>query len=273
MSAQTKMVQAEGARLHVRMAGPEQAPAVVLLHGFPLHGGMWDAQVDALAKDWRVIVPDFRGHGQSEVGDGQYAIDFFVDDLLAVLDSTTSGPVVACGLSMGGYVLLRALERAPERFRAVVLADTRSGTDRDPARLKRIEGIRTLRAEGAAGYAEGFAKSALGKTTLEQRPEVVTAVRAMAAAGDPRGLIGALLAMAGRTDTTDGAGQVAVPALVIVGDEDALTPPDHARELATRIKEARLVVIPGAGHLTPMEAPEEFTAALRGFLEGLSAPG
>jgi pimeloyl-ACP methyl ester carboxylesterase len=273
VSAKTKTVQADGARLHVRLAGPQGAPEIVLLHGFPLHGRMWDAQVDALAEDWRVIVPDFRGHGKSEVGDGQYAIDFFVDDLFAVLDATASGPAVACGLSMGGYVLLRALEREPERFRAVVLAGTRAGTDRDPARLKRFEGVRTLRAEGAAGYAEGFAKAALGKTTLEKRPEVVKAVRAMAAAGDPRGLIGALLAMAGRTDTSDGAGRLAVPALVVVGEEDGLTPPDHSRELATRIKGARLVVIPGAGHLTPLETPAEFTAALRGFLDALSAPG
>ena len=94
----------------------------------------------------------------------------------------------------------------------------------------------------------------------------------MAAAGDPRGLSGALLAMAGRTDTTDSLDHLAVPALVIVGDEDALTPTDHSRELATRIKEARLVVIPGAGHLSPLEAPAEFNAALLGFLGGLPAP-
>jgi 3-oxoadipate enol-lactonase len=269
-SEKSTEVQADGASLHVRLAGPEKGPALVLLHGFPLHGGMWDAQVDALAKQWRVIVPDFRGHGKSEVGDGQYAMDFFADDLFAVLDATADGPVVACGLSMGGYVLLRAVERDRERFRALVLADTRSGNDKDDIRLKRLEGVRILRTKGAAGYADAFVKTALGKTTHATRPEVVAAVKEMASGNDPKGLVGAQLAMASRTDTTDILADLHMPTLVVVGDEDALTPPGHSRELATRIPGARLVVIPGAGHLTPLEAPGEFTAALKSFLDALS---
>jgi 3-oxoadipate enol-lactonase len=271
-TAKSTEVQADGASLHVRLAGPEKAPALVLLHGFPLHGGMWDAQVDALAKKWRVIVPDFRGHGKSEVGDGQYAMDFLADDLFAVLDATSDGPVVACGLSMGGYVLLRAVERDRGRFRALVLADTRSGNDRDDVRLKRLEGVRILRAKGAAGYADAFVKTALGKTTHAKRPEVVEAVKAMVSGNDPVGLVGAMLAMASRTDTTEMLADLHMPTLVVVGDEDALTPPGHSRELATRIPGARLVLIPGAGHLTPLEAPGEFTDALKAFLDALPSP-
>jgi len=155
-AAGTLDVQAEGAQLHVRVAGPEDVPGLVLLHGFPLHGGMWDDHVDRWAKRWRVIVPDFCGHGRSEVGDGQYTIDFFVDDLLAVLDAAADGPVVACGLSIGGYVLLRALEREPARFRGLIV-DTRSSADNDAGKLKRVEAMRTLRERGAAGYyAEAF---------------------------------------------------------------------------------------------------------------------
>jgi len=117
---------------------------------------MWDDHVDRWAKRWRVIVPDFCGHGRSEVGDGQYTIDFFVDDLLAVLDAAADGPVVACGLSIGGYVLLRALEREPARFRGLIV-DTRSSADNDAGKLKRVEAMRTLRERGAAGYyAEAF---------------------------------------------------------------------------------------------------------------------
>jgi pimeloyl-ACP methyl ester carboxylesterase len=270
VSAKAVTVAGDGAKLHVAVTGPDRAPALVLLHGFPLHGGMWSAQVDALAKQRRVIVPDFRGHGRSEVGDGQYAIDFFADDLFAVLDATAGGkPVIACGLSMGGYVLLRAVEREPDRFSALVLADTRSGSDNDEGKLKRLDAVRTLRAKGAAAYAEAFVKNALGKTTHAKRPAVVAAVTKMAAGNDPRGLIGAQLAMAARTDTSDMLSGLEIPTLVVVGDEDVLTHPDHSREMATRIPRARLVVVPGAGHLTPLETPTEFTAALSGFLDTL----
>lgn len=266
----TLEIPAEGAELHVRVAGSEDAPPLVLLHGFPLHGGMWDAQVEAWSADWRVIVPDFRGHGRSGVGDGQYAIDFFVDDLFALLDATTEAPAVACGLSMGGYVLLRAIERERARFRALILADTRSHADNDDGRLARLDAVRTLRREGAGAYAEQFVKGALGRTSHAERPQVVEAVAAMAAASDPRGLIGAQLAMAARTDTSDVLGGIEMPTLVVVGEEDTLTPPDNARELATRIRGARLTILPGAGHLTPLEIPAEFNAAVGAFLASLS---
>lgn len=194
---------------------------------------MWSAQVDSLKNQWRVIVPDFRGFGKSEVGDGHYAIDFFVDDLFALLDAPELGvsgtPLVACGLSMGGYVLLRAVEREPARFRALVLADTKSGGDNDEGRLKRLGAVRKLRKEGAAAYAEGFVDGALGKTTKAGRPEVVKAVKAMTAAQPVAAMIGAQLAMASRTDTTAALAKIWVPTLVVVGEEDGLTPPSPPR--------------------------------------------
>lgn len=262
-------IAAEGAELHVHVAGPQDGPVLLLLHAFPLHGGMWAAQVEALLGEWRVVVPDFRGFGQSDVGDGQYAIDFYADDLFKLLEAPAlalEGPVVACGLSMGGYVLLRAVEREPDRFRALVLADTRSGADDDEGRLKRLAAVRTLRRHGAAAYATSFAESAVGRSTREHRPEVVEAVKAMARANPVAGMVGAQLAMAARTDTTASLARIDVPTLVVVGEEDTLTPPDLSREMAGRIGGARLEVLPGAGHLTSVEAPEAFNRALKGFL-------
>jgi len=263
-------IMVDGVLLSAQVHGPDDAPALVLLHGFPLHGGMWAAQVAALEGRWRVIVPDFRGFGASDVGDGQYAIDFFVDDLFALLDAPElhmhGQSVVACGLSMGGYVLLRAFERAPARFRALVLADTRSGADTDEGRLKRLDAVRKLRKEGAEAFATGFAAGALGKTTQADRPEVVKAVQAMAASQSVAAMIGAQLAMASRTDTTPALARITVPTLVVVGEEDTLTPPVAAKELAARTQGARLATLPGAGHLTPMETPDAFTQALKGFL-------
>ena len=231
---------------------------------------MWGAQVEALADRWRLIVPDFRGHGASEVGDGQYAIDFLADDLFTMLyapEMAVPGPVVACGLSMGGYVLLRAWEREPQRFRALVLADTRSGGDPDAGRLKRFDAVRALRRQGAAAYAESFVSTGLGRTTLGERPEVVQKVKEMVRPSSVIGLVGAQLTMAARTDTTASLARMDLPVLVVVGEEDGLTPPEVAREMAGRIPGARLDILPGAGHLTPLEAPAEFNRSLGDFLE------
>ena len=262
-------INASGAELHIRVSGPPDAPIVLLLHAFPLHGGMWAAQMDALARDHRVIAPDFRGFGQSEVGDGQYAIDFFVDDLFSVLDATArhvGEPVAACGLSMGGYVLLRALEREPQRFGAIVLADTKAAADDDAAKLKRLDAVRALREGGVGPYAASFAAGALGPATRNERPDVAARVEAMVRSNPVAGIVGAQLAMAARTDTTAGLGSIAIPTLVVVGSEDAITPPAVAREMAGRIRNARFLELPRAGHLSPIEAPNAFNDAILSFL-------
>ena len=264
------MITAEGATLHVKARGYQDHPVLMLLHAFPLHGEMWAAQVEAFWKKWRVVVPDCRGFGQSEPGSGQYAIDFFVDDLFTVMDNRKLGveqPVVAGGCSMGGYVLLRAMEREPQRFRGLILVDTRSTADTDEGKLKRVDAIRTIRQKGPGAYAAGFADSALGAKTKQQRPKVVEAVKTMAAAGSATAMVGAQLAMAARTDTTAALEKFAVPTLVIVGEEDALTPPDASKAMVERLPNATLEIIPGAGHLSPMEDPEAFNAALEGFLK------
>jgi pimeloyl-ACP methyl ester carboxylesterase len=263
----------ERANLNVRVHGISDRPALVLLHAFPLHGGMWEAQMNAPGDGWRVLAPDFRGFGASDAGQGQYAIDFLVDDLFALLDTPALGvakrPVVACGLSMGGYVLLRAVEREPERFRALILADTRSAADDDQGKLKRLDAIRRIRKDGLAAFAKTFAEGALSPTTRSQRPEVGDAVIDMIMSNPTVGMIGAQLAMAARTDTTAALPGIAVPTLVVVGAEDALTPPELSRQMASQIRGAHLEVIPGAGHLPPLETPEAFNQALKRFLDGL----
>ena len=264
-------VQGDGAQLHVHLRGPEDGPPVLLIHGFPLTGAMWNEQVECLADQWRLIVPDLRGHGASDPGDGQYAIDFFVDDLFAVLDQVApKQPVVGCGLSMGGYILLRALEREPERFRALVLADTKSTPDDDAGRLKRLDAVRKIRKEGAAAFATGFVNGLVGETTRAERPGVVEAVTAMIAGNDAHAMVGSLLAMAARTDTTGALRRARVPTLVIVGEEDTLIPPAAAKEMAEAVPGGRLLPIPRAGHMSPMEAPTEFNRGIRDFLKSLS---
>lgn len=265
----TRQVEVGGGTLAVVEAGPEDGRPVVLIHGFPFSHRMWEPQLRPLSDEFRLVAYDIRGHGESPVGDGQYTIEFFVDDLFGLLDGLGIEEVVGCGLSMGGYVLLRALEREPERFGGVVLCDTRSEADTDEGRLKRVAAIRTLRSEGAAGYAEAFLPKVLAPETLDARPEVVAAVREMIEANPVEGMVGAQLAMAARTDTTDVLGRIEAPTLVIVGERDELTPPGTAREMARRIAGAGVTVVSRAGHLSNLENPGEFNEALRLFLEGL----
>ena len=260
-------VEVDGVGLNVEVRGPEDAPAVVFLHGFPLSARMWEPQMRALEDRWRLVAPDLRGMGDSDVGDGQYAIDFYADDLFAVLDRLGLEGVVGCGLSMGGYVLLRALEREPGRFRAAVLADTRSAADDDAGRLRRFAAVRALKRKGTEEYARQFVEIVLGRTSLAKRPELVKWVRDVIAARDPVGLAGAQLAMASRTDTTHVLERLDLPVLVVVGDEDELTPRDVAGAMADALPRGRLAVVPGAGHLSNLENPDEFDRVLIRFLD------
>lgn len=260
-----------GVRLAVEERGPPDAPAIVLLHGFPLSRAAWEPQLVSLSSAFRLLAPDARGAGASDLGDGQTTMETLVEDLFTVLDALRPGPVVGCGLSMGGYVLLRALEREPERFGAAVLCDTRSGADSDEGRVARAAAIRRIREEGVPAFADAFLPSVLAPGTRERDPALVDRLRRLIVSNAPAGLCGLLLAMATRTDTSPSLGRVAVPTLVVCGSEDALTPPAEARALAARIPDARFAEIPGAGHLSNVEAPGAFDRALETFLASRGA--
>ncbi len=118
--------------------GDKDRKPVVLVHGFPFSHSMWDPQVQALSKTFRVIAYDVRGHGASDAADGPASIDLFVDDLIGILDSLRLDRVAICGLSMGGYIALRAAERHPDRFSALILCDTKSTADTEEGKKKRI---------------------------------------------------------------------------------------------------------------------------------------
>lgn len=262
-------VDAGDVELNIVIRGPEDGLPVVLVHGFPFSHEMWEPQLEAQASGCRVVAYDVRGLGRSGVGDGQYTMELFVDDLVRVLDGAGLDRPVVCGLSMGGYILLRALEREPDRVRAAVLCDTKSAADDDEGRLKRARAIRTLKDGGAAAYAEAFAPAVVGSTTRERRPRVVAAVREMIRSNPVRGMVGAQLAMLGRTDTTGALAGIEVPTLVVGGEEDPLTPPSTMRDLADRIPGARLALIPEAGHVVNLENPDAFDRELAEFLAGL----
>jgi pimeloyl-ACP methyl ester carboxylesterase len=243
---------------------------LVLLHAFPLSRVMWRPQFGELVRENRVLVPDLRGFGGTSPFAGPPALEQMVDDVAALLDALgVREPVALGGLSMGGYVALAFARRHAARLRALILADTRAEADSPEGKANRDRLIAFARGHTAADVVEQMLPKLLGDTTRARRQEVVEEVRRIGSAQTPDGIIGALEAMRDRPDSTPLLGQIAVPALVVVGAEDGLTPPALAQTLAAALPDGRLAVIEGAGHLASLEQPEAFNAAVGSFVQAL----
>jgi 3-oxoadipate enol-lactonase len=245
-------------------AGP-----VVLLHGFPLTGAMWDDLVPALADCYHVIVPDLRGHGASEAPEGPYETADHAADVVALLDTLGIEKAAVVGLSMGGYIAIQLMDRAPERLVAVVLADTMGrgdGEERRQARAAQAEGIRT---QGLDAFADLVLPRMFAPSVFAERPALVERFRRTIAGQRPHAVIAALQGLASRPEMldVDALTNVDLPTLVLVGSEDAATTPDDSRELASAIRGSELVILQGAGHMSCWEDPVAFNAAVRRFLD------
>ena len=255
-----------GTKIYYVDEGQPSGSPIVLVHGFPLSHEMWASQVEVLKSAYRVVAFDLRGQGRSEVGDGQFTLEFLVDDLIALLDHLKIKQAVLCGLSMGGYVALRAVERNTQRVSGLVLCDTKSEGDTNETKLGRAASIRALKRFGVADYAETFLKGALAPTSLEDRHIVEMAAK-MIRQNQALGLCGTLLALAGRTDTTSFLPKIQVPTLILVGEQDTITPPEHSHRMQSLIQNSELHIIAQAGHMTNMENPTIFNTHLMKFLQ------
>ena len=254
--------------LHVREAGTGRP--VVLLHAFPLSSAMWLEQRNSLGERFHVITPDQRGFGGSPLGWDEPSLDQVADDLAALLDSRGLDQVVLGGLSMGGYAAMAFLRRHPGRIRALVLADTKATADPPEAAANRERIAARLEADDSADVlVEDVLPSLLGPTTVRDRPLVAGRVRGLVEAAPPPAAAWAQRAMAARPDSLDTLRAADVPALVIRGDEDALASQADVDAMVEALPQGRLVVLPGAGHLTAVEVPEAFDAAVREFLDPL----
>ena len=246
-----------------------QGLPLVLLHAFPVNRRMWAAEREALAPRYRVITPDFRGHGESGLAEEDSTMERLAEDVCGLLDELKLERVVLGGLSMGGYAAFAFLRRHAGRVAALILADTRAGADSEDGRKARYDSAALAEKEGAGVIAERLLPKLLGATTQANKPEVVAAVRAMILSTPPAGIARALRGMAARSDSTPLLGAIRVPTLILVGEEDTLTPPAESEAMAKAIPGAALVKIPAAGHLANLEQPAAFTRALEDFLGSL----
>ncbi|MCC6832006.1 MAG: alpha/beta fold hydrolase [Thermoleophilia bacterium] len=239
------------------------ATPLVLLHPYPVDAGFWDP-VRALLRPGRpVLAPEAPGFGAAPAEPG-WTVTGYADAVAArIADWAPGGRAAVCGLSLGGYVALAIAARHPERLSALVLADTRAEPDDDAALAARADGIARIEMEGTVGYLRDFLPRAVSPAAA---PEARAALAALAGRQPAGALCDALRALAGRVDRRPDLPAVACPALVIVGEDDAATPPAAARVIADGIPDARLEIIPAAGHMTALERPERFAALLEEHL-------
>jgi 3-oxoadipate enol-lactonase len=253
------------AKIHYQDVGSGKE-VVVLLHAFPLHSGMWSRQIAALSPRYRVVAPDYPGLGKSAPRAEPTTMESLAGAVLALLDGLRIDRAVVAGLSMGGYLAFEVYRKRPGLFRGLALCDTRAGADTP---------------EGAANR-ETFAKNAVEKglhwvademtpKLLRPKPDAaaVREVRALIGNGTPAGVAAAQRGMARRPDSGPTLATIHCPTLVVVGEEDTLTPPVEAEKMAAAIQGAKLVKIPGAGHLPNVENPAAFDAALLEFVGSL----
>ncbi|WP_411137751.1 alpha/beta fold hydrolase [Streptomyces sp. C10] len=243
---------------------------LVLVHGHPFDRSMWRPQTEHFSRaGWRVIAPDLRGYGESTVVPGTTPLETFARDLLALLDGLGIERFVLGGLSMGGQIVMECYRLFPERIRGLVLADTFAAAETEEGRTARQDMAARLLREGMAGYAQEVLDKMVSPHTLAHRPEVGGHVLAMMTAAPPEGAAAALRGRAERPDYTHLLSQISVPALVVVGTEDAYTPVSDARDIHARVPDATLAVIEQAGHMPNLERPDEFNAVLAEFLRSL----
>ena len=257
-------------RLRYLEAAPPSADrprgALLLLHAFPLNARMWEGQLALAETGWHVIAPQLRGF-DGGIGDPPAAsVDDYAGDVIDLLDALHVKQAVVGGLSMGGYVAFAMLRHAARYVQGLILADTRSQADTPEGVAGRASLLQLVQDQGPSAVADETIPKLLGETTRKTRPAVMQQVRSLAVASSADAIAGGLRALMTRPDSTPLLSTIHVPTLIVVGDEDTVTPPAASEDMHRAIAGSELVRIPEAGHLSNLERPDVFTAALTAFL-------
>lgn len=240
-----------------------EGTAILWIHGFPLASSIYEHQL--AIRGVRHVMPDLPGFGQSRPQGTDVSIDDYARMCVDLLDHRGIDRAVFAGLSMGGYICFAVARLAPQRMRGLILIDTRETADTDEARKGRYESIEKVKKEGVRPIVDAMLPKML---TPDAPPEMRDRIREIMSSSSPEGVTAALRAMATRPDSTPLLGEIRVPALVIVGEQDTITPPTDAERMAAAIAGARLVRIDGAAHLSNYEKAAEVNRAISTFVAG-----
>lgn len=244
---------------------------VLLIHGFPLCRKLWQPQTKALVTaGYRVIAPDLRGFGESDAPEGPYSMDLFADDLVSLMDFLHLDKAVIGGMSMGGYILLNLLSRYPKRVAAALFLQTRPNADDDAAKARRLDMARQMKALGPQVVADAFIPMLFSDESLQERPKLVDEVYGWMMKTSSNGLAGGLLAMRERDDYTGRLNAFTHHSLAIGGELDKIVPPPVTRLFGESMPDCRTVLLPDAGHMANLEAPNAFNNVLLSFLGELT---
>jgi 3-oxoadipate enol-lactonase len=242
---------------------------MVFIHGFPFSKSSWQPQMDFFKSSHRVIAYDIRGFGKSTSGKEKPSINLLADDLINFLDALEIEKVIACGLSMGGYILLNAVNRFQKRFKAIILSDTQCIADSHEVKEKRNETIRHIESGGQNAFAEEYVKNIFCKESLSEKKEIVNKIKEIIISTSAETVVETLSALKQRWETCSVLHEISVPALILCGEEDMVIPFAQSEFLHKHIANSVLHSIGKAGHLSNLEQPEEFNGHIKDFILGL----
>ena len=263
------MIDIDGITISFDDFGKSDIP-IIFIHGFPFDKSSWQPQMKFLKKTHRVIAYDIRGFGASISNDEPESIYLFSNDLVKFMDALAIKKAIVCGLSMGGYILLNAVHRFPNRFEAIVLSDTQCIADSEEAKEKRSKAISQIKAEGLKKFADTFIANVFCQNSLDNKKELVEEIRNIILKTPQRTVIGTLEALAQRSEMCASLHEISVPTLILCGNEDIVTPPIQAELLYGKILNSSLHIIQNAGHLANLEQPEQFNKHLTSFISSLT---
>ena len=253
--------------LSVNTFGDQNNQSIIFIHGFPYDYSMWENQINFLKEKYFCVAYDVRGLGESYVGDGQYTMEAYVNDLFSIINELKLKRPILCGLSMGGYIALRSVERSMEIFKGLILCDAKSEADDDAAKLKRAASINQINTEGLIKFVDQFVTNCFAEETPKEQEKMFLTTLFKSHKHDPLGVKGALIAIMSRTDTTSFLHKINIPTIVLCGSFDKLTPPLVMRAMSDKIPRVEFAIIPRAGHMTPLENPECVNDLIEGFLK------
>ncbi|MES2138852.1 MAG: alpha/beta fold hydrolase [Bacteroidota bacterium] len=244
----------------------ESTIPVIFIHGFPFNKSSWKPQMDFLKSSCRVIAYDIRGFGKSTAGDEKPSINLFADDLIQMMDVLQIKKAIVCGLSMGGYILLNAINRYPERFHAIILSDTQCIGDSTEAKEKRYKTIKQIETDGLTDFAAGFIKNVFCQESLNNKKELVEEIKNIILSTKLETVAGTLVALAQRHEKCFSLNEISIPALILCGKEDIVTPPVQSEFLHTHIKNSKFYSLDNAGHMANLEQADEFNKLVNDFI-------
>lgn len=254
----------------IKKSNAPEAKTILFLHGFPFNKNTWRNQMEVLPDNVTGIALDIRGHGLTTSGHGFFSIDVFAKDLRVFMEKLSIERACLCGVSMGGYIALRAYQLMPDKISGLILSDTHAKADTDAGKQKRFDSIQAVLNYGRRPFSIGFVENVLAAKTIEEKPGAVELIKSAIRRNSVRNICATILALASRTDTSSVLPDIQVPTLLIRGAQDRITAAEDMQVMLELIPAAKYIEFEESGHLPNLEEPARFNEVMLTFLNELA---